>query len=160
VPRPVAATRGEIAFRGGSPRDRAVPRGGSPRDRYIKSFGQGVADQALSYRGMPYIRGASSPARGFDCSGLVYYVLRHHGLNPPRTAAGYRNYGTAVAKKDLQTGDILLFANTYKRGISHVGVYMGNGKFVHAATSGTGVRVSSLNEAYYTRKYYGARRIK
>lgn len=159
APQP-AVTRGAMAFRGGSPRDRVVQRGGSPRDRFTKSFGQGVADQALSYRGMPYIRGASSPSRGFDCSGLVYYVLRRHGLNPPRTAAGYRNYGKAVAKGDLQPGDVLLFANTYKRGISHVGVYMGNGKFVHAATSGTGVRVSSLNEAYYTRKYYGARRVK
>jgi cell wall-associated NlpC family hydrolase len=152
---PLAARGGSI--RGGSPRDRAMlNRSGSPRDR----IGQGVATQALSYRGMPYIRGAASPRRGFDCSGLVYFLLRQRGYNPPRTAAGYRNWGQSVPKGQLKPGDLVLFANTYKRGISHIGVYYGEGKFVHAATSGTGVRVSSLNERYYAGKYYGARRIK
>jgi cell wall-associated NlpC family hydrolase len=152
---PKAQTK--IAARGGSPRDRAAAmRGGSPRDR----FGSGMANQALSYRGMPYIRGAASPKRGFDCSGLVYFLLRQRGYNPPRTAAGYRNWGQSVPRGGLQAGDLVLFANTYKRGISHIGVYMGEGKFVHAATSGTGVRVSSLNERYYAGKYYGARRVK
>ncbi|PQV65104.1 Cell wall-associated hydrolase, NlpC family [Abditibacterium utsteinense] len=142
--------------RGGSPRDRALTRGGSPRDR----FGAGMASQALSYRGMRYIRGAASPKRGFDCSGLVYFLLRQRGYNPPRTAAGYRNWGASVPKNQLKSGDLLLFANTYKRGISHIGVYMGDGKFVHAATSSTGVRVSSLRESYYAGKYFGARRAK
>lgn len=153
-PFPVAVS---AAKRGGSPRDRmAMNRGGSPRDR----MGSGMASQALSYRGMPYRRGAASPSRGFDCSGLIYFLLRQRGFNPPRTAAGYRNWGQGVAKSQLKSGDLLLFANTYKRGISHIGVYLGNGKFVHAATSSTGVRVSSLNEAYYGGKYYGARRPK
>lgn len=150
------AARGGLP-RGGSPRDRLLlNRSGSPRDR----LASGVATQALSYRGMPYIRGAASPSRGFDCSGLVYYLLRQRGYNPPRTAAGYRNWGLSVPRGQWKPGDLVLFANTYKRGISHIGVYLGNGKFVHAATSGTGVRVSSLNEAYYAGKYYGARRIK
>ena len=147
----------KIAARGGSPLQRATAmRGGSPRDR----FGSGMANQALSYRGMPYIRGAASPKRGFDCSGLVYFLLRQRGYNPPRTAAGYRNWGQSVPRGGLQSGDLVLFANTYKRGISHIGVYLGEGKFVHAATSGTGVRVSSLNERYYAGKYFGARRVK
>lgn len=151
-PLPVA-----IPARGGSPRNRTTPlRGGSPRDR----FGSGMATQALSYRGMPYIRGAASPSRGFDCSGLVYYLLRQRGFNPPRTAAGYGHWGQSVPKGQLKSGDLVLFANTYKRGISHIGVYLGDGKFVHAATSSTGVRVSSLNEAYYRGKYFGARRAK
>ncbi len=143
-------------------------RGGSPRDRYNaaqsnaggkKDFHQDFANQALSYRGMPYIFGAASPSRGFDCSGLVYYLLRKRGYNPPRTAAGYRNYGTAVARQDLKVGDLLLFANTYKHGISHIGVYIGNNNFVHAASTRQGVRTDSLSTKYFANKYYGARRV-
>ncbi|HEX8550279.1 MAG TPA: NlpC/P60 family protein [Abditibacteriaceae bacterium] len=136
-------------------------RGGSPRDRFAampNTFGSGMASQALSYRGMPYIRGAASPSRGFDCSGLVYYLLRQRGLNPPRTAAGLASYGTRVSRNDIQTGDMVFFANTYKRGISHIGVYIGNGNFVHAATSRSGVRVDSLSAAYYRKKFHSARR--
>jgi cell wall-associated NlpC family hydrolase len=146
-----------------NPKAKAGPhRGGSPRDfaRLAQAnFGQGVANQALSYRGRPYIRGAASPSRGFDCSGLIYYLLRQRGYNPPRTAAGLARYGTPVPPGQLKAGDLVLFANTYKRGVSHVGIYMGNNNFVHAATSGTGVRVDSLGSAYYCRKYYGARRV-
>ncbi|BCM90008.1 gamma-DL-glutamyl hydrolase [Abditibacteriota bacterium] len=135
-------------------------RGGSPRDRQMMAFNAGVANQALSYRGMPYIFGAASPSRGFDCSGLVYFLLRQRGLNPPRTASGYRTYGKPVARGQWQTGDLILFANTYKRGISHIGVYLKDGKFIHAASSSKGVRVDSLSTAYYASKYWGARRIK
>ncbi len=140
----------------------APSRGGSPRDlaRVTKNdFAQGVVNQALSYRGRPYVFGSSSPSRGFDCSGLIYYILRQRGLNPPRTASGLASYGKPVPSGQLQTGDLVLFANTYKRGVSHVGIYMGNNNFVHAATSGSGVRVDSLGSPYYCRKYYGARRV-
>lgn len=154
-----SAYRPSLAYRGGSPRDRAIYRGGSPRDLARARFGQGLANQAVSYRGMPYIRGADSPDRGFDCSGLVYFLLRRQGFNPPRTAAGYASFGTAVPRGAWKPGDLVLFANTYKRGISHIGVYMGNGKFVHAAMPGAGVRVDSLFSGYYSTKYYGARRI-
>jgi cell wall-associated NlpC family hydrolase len=123
-------------------------------------FGDGIAKQALSYRGMPYISGASNPNRGFDCSGLVYFLLRQRGYNPPRTAASLTSVGTSVSKNNLKPGDIVFFANTYKRGVSHVGVYIGNGKFVHAANSGSGVKTDSLSSSYYSRKYWGARRVK
>ena len=137
-------------------------RGGSPRDRYRDAkgdFRKDIASKALSYRGRPYVFGASSPSRGFDCSGLIYYILRQRGYNPPRVAAGYRNYGTAVARKDLKSGDLILFANTYKRGISHIGIYIGNNNFVHAASTRQGVRTDSLSTKYYASKYYSARRI-
>ena len=141
----------------------AVPlRGGSPRDRYRDAkgdFRKDFANQALSYRGRPYVFGSASPTRGFDCSGLIYFLLRQRGYNPPRTAAGYRNYGTAVARKDLKPGDLLLFANTYKRGISHIGIYIGNNNFVHAASTRQGVRTDSLSTAYFAKKYFSARRV-
>ena len=153
-----------LASRGGSPLMRYANRGGSPRD-YARaasnsSLGQGIVKQALSYRGMPYIMGAASPSRGFDCSGLIYFMLRQRGYNPPRTAEGLSHYGVAVARDQLQPGDILLFANTYKRGISHAGIYMGNGLFVHAANPSRGVSTNALSERYYASKYWGARRIK
>ena len=142
------------------PRAKVALRGGSPRDRMGAAFGPGVAQQALSYRGMPYVFGSASPRRGFDCSGLVFFLLRQRGYNPPRTAAGYRSYGSPVARGAWQPGDLILFANTYKRGISHIGVYTGNNNFVHAATTGSGVRVDSLTSGYYASKYWGARRVK
>jgi cell wall-associated NlpC family hydrolase len=139
-------------------------RGGSPRDylAYMPqdSFGQSMARQALSYRGMPYIFGAQSPRRGFDCSGLIYFLLRQRGYNPPRTAAGLASYGRRIARADLQPGDILLFSNTYRRGVSHAGVYLGNNKFVHAANASKGVRVDRLFGSYYARKFHSARRVK
>jgi len=139
-------------------------RGGSPRDyaRYAKAnnkFGDGMASQALTYRGMPYISGASSPNRGFDCSGLVFYLLRTRGYNPPRTAAGFASYGKSVPRNQLKAGDLVLFANTYKRGVSHIGIYTGNNNFVHAANSRSGVKTDSLSSGYYSKKYYGARRV-
>jgi cell wall-associated NlpC family hydrolase len=140
-------------------------RGGSPRDmaawaKANNRFGNGVAKQALSYRGMPYISGASNPRRGFDCSGLVYYLLRQRGLNPPRTAAGLASYGKPVSRGALKPGDLVLFSNTYKRGISHIGIYIGNNNFVHAANHSSGVKTDSLDSSYYRRKYWGARRVK
>lgn len=145
-----------------SAQKKAPARGGSPRDRYRDAkgdFRKDIANKALSYRGRPYIFGAASPSRGFDCSGLIYYVLRQRGYNPPRTAADYRNYGTAVARKDLKPGDLLLFANTYKRGISHIGIYIGNNNFVHAASTRQGVRTDSLSTKYFASKYHSARRV-
>ncbi len=153
-----------LSYRGGSPMMR-LNRGGSPRD-YARlpgangQFGQKMVNQALSYRGMPYIMGAASPNRGFDCSGLIYYMLRQRGYNPPRTAEGLSHYGVAVSRNALQPGDILLFANTYKRGISHAGIYMGNGNFVHAANPSRGVSTNSLSERYYASKFWGARRVR
>ena len=146
-----------------TPNRAAAPnRGGSPRDRFKKpdgDFRENMANQALSYRGRPYVFGASSPGRGFDCSGLIYFLLRQRGYNPPRTAAGYKNYGTAVARGQWKAGDLLLFSNTYKRGISHIGIYLGDNKFVHAASTRQGVRVDSMNTKYYAAKYYSARRV-
>ena len=119
-----------------------------------------MATQALGYRGMPYIRGASSPSRGFDCSGLVYYLLRQRGYNPPRTSSGLASFGRSVSRSSLKPGDLVFFSNTYKRGVSHVGVYVGNGNFVHAPNSGSRVKTDSLNSGYYRSKYWGARRVK
>ena len=85
-------------------------------------------------------------------------VYRQNGKSLPRTAAAQYSGTTRVSKDGLSAGDLVFFAGTYKSGISHVGIYIGNGQFVHAANSSTGVTVSSLNSGYYASHYAGAGR--
>ena len=121
-------------------------------------LGAKIVSTAEQYLGVPYVWGGASPS-GFDCSGLVYYVLKTLGLSPYRTPADLYKQGTYVAKEDLQPGDIVFFQGTYKAGISHVGIYVGNGKFIHSPHTGAVVSYADLNSTYYTQHYYGARRM-
>ena len=123
------------------------------------SIGQQMADKALTYNGYPYVWGGASPSSGFDCSGLVYYIAKCFGYSIPHGSTSQYACGTYVEKADLLPGDFVFFENTYTEGISHVGIYIGDGKFIHASTSETGVKISSLSETYYINHYYGARRI-
>ena len=123
------------------------------------SLGHQIADYALQFVGYRYVYGAESPSTGFDCSGLVYYVYGQFGYGLERRASlQYKNNGTPVSKSDLQPGDLVFFS-TNGSSVTHVGMYIGDGEFVHASTSTTGVIISSLNSAYYTRVWFGARRI-
>lgn len=120
--------------------------------------GQQIVNTAKKYLGVPYVWGGASPS-GFDCSGLVYYVLRSLGYSTYRTPADQYKQGIYVAKSDLQPGDIVYFHGTYKSGISHVGIYVGDGKFIHSPHTGAVVSYADLNSTYYTNHYYGARRM-
>lgn len=121
--------------------------------------GDKVAKQALRYKGTRYKFGGNSK-RGIDCSGLVAKVFEDLKLKKiPRASSALFNSGTAVTQKDLRPGDLVFFKNTYRRGISHVGVYTGNNKFVHAANSRRGVTVTPLSDPYFQLHYAGARRI-
>ena len=121
--------------------------------------GSQIAQYALQYVGCPYVYGGSSPS-GFDCSGFTTYVMKHFGYSINRTASGQMDNGTSVSKSQLQPGDLVFFnsGNSSKRA-THVGIYTGNGQFVHASTSTTGVIVSDLNSSYYSSTYVGARRL-
>jgi cell wall-associated NlpC family hydrolase len=115
--------------------------------------------QALLALGMDYKYGGKSPVTGFDCSGLVAHVYREAwGIQLPLHTKGQAQAGTAVKLAELQPGD-LVFYDTMKRPFSHVGIYMGDGKFVHSPRTGAQVRVESLKNAYWTQRYNGARRI-
>jgi cell wall-associated NlpC family hydrolase len=114
--------------------------------------------QAMSYLGTPYRRGGSS-RQGVDCSGLVGAVYSQEGLDLPRTAAEQFARGEKVAESDLRPGDLVFFHNTYKRGISHVGIFIGDGRFIHAAGHREGVIVSDLTRPYYRARFAGARRV-
>jgi hypothetical protein len=119
------------------------------------SFGDKVTDIALDYIGVPYVWGGTTPS-GFDCSGFTSYSYKQAGVSIPRTASEQYTKGQAVSKSNLVEGDLVFFS-TYKAGASHVGIYLGDNKFVHAASSG--VRISSLTESYYSRTYIGSKRI-
>ncbi|MFB3881842.1 MAG: NlpC/P60 family protein [Armatimonadota bacterium] len=116
-----------------------------------------LVESALKYRGVRYRYGGTT-TRGMDCSGLVSRVLNSHGISAPHNSRALYRLGKPVARDDLQSGDLVFFS-TRGRGISHVGIYMGDGKFVHASSGKGSVRVDTLNEGYYARRYVGARRV-
>lgn len=117
--------------------------------------GARAAAYALQQVGVPYRYGGSSPG-GFDCSGLVQYSYSQAGLSVARTTAQLWSTTQAVARQDLQIGDLLFFRFDGK--MSHVAMYIGGQRFVHAPSSGKTVTVASLNSAYYQRAFMRARR--
>jgi cell wall-associated NlpC family hydrolase len=125
----------------------------------VESEPQGVISQALSWIGVNYRFGSADERRGFDCAGLVRRVFSSVGLQLPRTAAAQYGVGEKVAKSDLSPGDLVFFRNTYKRGISHVGIYVGENLFVHAASSRRSVVVDELDAPYYLSRFAGGRRL-
>lgn len=114
---------------------------------------------ALMALGVDYRDGGRSPATGFDCSGLVAHVFEEaYGIRLPRTVLAQSEAGVAVNQGELEPGD-LVFYDTQGRQYSHVGIYLGDGKFVHAPKTGFSVRVESLRGAYWVKRFNGARRI-
>lgn len=124
----------------------------------VNVTGSQILTEARKYLGTPYVYGGASPS-GFDCSGFVYYVLKTLGFSPYRTPADQYKHGYFVDKASLQPGDIVFFANTYGSGISHVGIYSGNGQFIHSPNSRSTVSYSDLSSGYWAQHYYGARRM-
>ncbi len=112
----------------------------------------GVVSIALQYLGVPYVWGGASPS-GFDCSGLTMYAYAKVGVYLPHNAAMQYGMGTPVARSQLAPGDLVFF-----NGLSHVGMYIGGGRFVHAPHTGDVVKISSLSEYWYSATYVGARR--
>jgi cell wall-associated NlpC family hydrolase len=112
----------------------------------------------LAYRGTPYVFGRTGGG-AFDCSGFTQAVFKKQGIRIPRTAEEQYRLGKSVDKSDLRAGDMVFFKNTYKRGISHVGIYIGDGQFVHASSGKHSVTVSNLSGAYYQQHWAGAKRL-
>ena len=117
------------------------------------------ANAALDYLGVKYKYGGNAPSSGFDCSGLIKYVAEKSlGLKLPRTSAALAQQGKSIKKSHLQKGDLVFFNTSGKR-YSHVGIYLGDNKFVHAPSSGSSVRVEDMTIAYWNKRYTGARRL-
>jgi hypothetical protein len=113
----------------------------------------------MAYRGMAYRWGGRSAATGFDCSGLVQTVCAKWGIYLPRVASAQYHSGVPVSRDQLQPGDLVFFKNTYKRGLSHVGIYIGDGCFIHAAGRSYGVCIGRLDKGYHKNHWAGARRL-
>lgn len=116
-----------------------------------------LVKKAKEYVGVPYLYGGNSPS-GFDCSGFLVYVFDQLGMDLPRTSADQYQQGTSVSKSNLQPGDLVFFKNTYKPGISHAGIYVGDNKFI-SSTSSSGVQIVSLSNTYWGPRYAGAKRL-
>jgi cell wall-associated NlpC family hydrolase len=133
----------------------------SPRHDWAATADHGAASRAALHAsdmvGKPYRYGGNSP-NGFDCSGLVQYSYLRAGVDIPRTTRSQLNAGIAVPRKSLQAGDLVFFDQEGKK-YSHVGIYIGGGRFVHAPSSGKRVRINSLNERYWQEHFATARRI-
>lgn len=135
----------------------SAPSRGEESNRSLTIRIVSTAKQLLG-REIPYVYGGSSLS-GFDCSGFTQYVYKQHGVNIPRSSVSQAATGTIISKTDLQAGDLLIFSNTYKSGPSHTGIYIGNGQFIHSSTSTKGIRLSSLNESYYSKHFSYGRRV-
>jgi cell wall-associated NlpC family hydrolase len=122
--------------------------------------GEKIVQQANRYRGVKYRFGGDSKSKGFDCSGLVKRIYNDLHLDKvPRTAGGLYKMGKPIHLNELRPGDLVFFKNTYRRGISHVGVYAGGNRFIHAQNRRHGVTITALSEPYYQLHYAGARRL-
>lgn len=115
-----------------------------------------IIKQGYSVIGTPYVFGATGPY-AFDCSGFVRYAFASAGVSLPRAADAQYEYGRKIPMKNLREGDLIFFS-TYEAGASHVGIYLGGGRFLHAGSS-TGVTVSNAFDSYWGSRYYGACRI-
>ena len=116
---------------------------------------QELVMHALSFVGIHYRRGGESPETGFDCSGLVRHVFRESlGLALPRTSRDISRVGETIHRDQLQPGDLVFF-NTLRRGFSHVGIYLGEHRFLHAPATGGEVRVEDMRQNYWTKRFNG-----
>jgi cell wall-associated NlpC family hydrolase len=118
------------------------------------TLGEKAARVALKAVGVPYVWGGSSPASGFDCSGLVRWAYRRLGVDLPHSSFALYDHGRRVARSRMKPGDLVFFS-----GVGHVGVYLGRGRMVHAPQSGRIVEVVPLRGSYYGSRLIGARRI-
>ena len=127
----------------------------------VNGSGSDIAAYAMQFVGVPYVYGGASPS-GFDCSGFTRYVFAHFGVKLPHGATPQLGSGVEVSRDNLQPGDLVFFQGTYatSSAASHCGIYIGDGQFIHSASSGNrGITISNHNDSYYSRHYLTARRV-
>ena len=135
---------------------------GGPLQSARNTFGGRASElviQAMGLLGVPYKRGGTTEEKGFDCSGFVRHMFEKSvGLVLPRRAEEQAKVTEEINRSDLKPGDLVFF-NTMKRTFSHVGIYVGDGKFVHAPKPGARVRISDMRRSYWTRRFEAAHRV-
>lgn len=130
-----------------------------PEITAISTTGTAIVEYAKQYLGYKYISGGTSPSKGFDCSGFTQYVYKHFGITINRTSKDQIKNGVAVERANLQLGDLVIFNNDANTKIGHVGIYVGDGNFIHASNPSDGVKITTLRSGYYNERYVGARRV-
>lgn len=138
----------QVSSREALPKTYQISRGSSPSLT--------IAEHALSLLGTPYVFGGTT-LKGFDCSGFTQYIFAWSGISLPRTSYAQFDSGSAINQNELQPGDLVFF-ETYSKGASHVGIYIGGGNFIHADNPRVGVTITSLSNSFYSAHYLGARR--
>lgn len=156
----LSALTGACAARGAVPQPFPTPSPGatSKPGTSDQALGYRIAATALEFRGVPYRTGGTDP-RGFDCSGLVAYVLAQHGRPMPRLTRDQFDTGARVGRDALEAGDLVFFS-TVAPGASHVGIALDDDEFVHAPSSNGVVRVERLTTDYWRTRFVGARRVR
>ncbi len=140
-------------------KDSVGSRGDSTVAAPTVSMGQQAVSYAKNFMGVKYVYGGNGPS-SFDCSGFTRYVYSHFGHTLNRTAADQLSNGTRVSSSsELQAGDLVFFKNNTAKAASHVGIYIGDGQFIHASTNSYKVQIDSLYSSYYSRVYVGGRRM-
>lgn len=118
---------------------------------------QSIIEEAKKYQGLHYVWGGTSPS-GFDCSGFVYYLYGKNDISLPRVSFSQFKTGTGISRDQLEPGDLVFF-NTDGTGASHVGIYIGDGSFIHSSSGAKKVTISTLSDGFYNSHYLGARRV-
>ncbi|MEA4823639.1 MAG: NlpC/P60 family protein [Clostridiaceae bacterium] len=117
-----------------------------------------IVEYAMSFIGTRYVYGGASPSTGFDCSGFTQYVFSNFGYSLNRSSAAQIKNGISISKDELRPGDLVFFSRA-GYSVGHVGIYVGDGNFIHAPSTGDYVKITSLDEGYYTARYVGAQRV-
>ncbi len=119
------------------------------------TVGMKMAEESRAYLGTPYVYGGSSES-GFDCSGFTYFLFRKFGFDDfNRTASTQWNNGPSISRDQLEVGDLVFFSSTYSTSIEHVGLYIGDGQFIHSSSGKGCVTINSMSDWYYENHYYG-----
>jgi hypothetical protein len=137
-----------------SPMDYSVARRASKGDAYLRDE---IVSTAESFIGVPYSWGGASPQQGFDCSGLTMAVYKLNGLKLPRSSKDQFAVGTPISRSQLSRGDLVFFATSQGKKVTHVGIYMGSGQFMHAPGKDKRIRYDSLLNGYFKTRFLGAR---
>ena len=137
----------------------AVPVTSESRVDSVLSRANDLVLNAMGFMGIPYKWGGTTPEAGFDCSGFVQFVFRQAtGMLLPRSSFDQVRHGISVTLDELQPGDLVFF-NTMRASFSHVGIYIGENRFIHSPSRGRSVEIVDLTDAYWQKRYNGARRL-
>ncbi|WP_449425083.1 C40 family peptidase [Rhodanobacter lindaniclasticus] len=159
LPKVVDATTGAAGLAATAPAAETQTPEARVAAQNITDLRKALLAAAMGLRDIRYVRGGRNPATGFDCSGFVRYVFSHAiGLQLPNTSASQFLAGVKINRGDIKPGDLVFFHTHGRHRISHVGIYISGGRFIHSPSAGKSVEISSLDDSYWAKRFAGAKR--